>query len=148
MSIHPPSRNETASGILGAGQAAAVANLAANGEAYLATGTIPAFSSNASTIAPGTDLACYYPIPAATTVAATSAITISASPAPAVGNYHIACEALALTHAINVTNGGPAGGNLGSGFAASLSRGLVMHIWFDGTNYIFNGYDYVGAFTG
>jgi hypothetical protein len=29
MSIHPPSRNETASGILGASQAAAVANLAA-----------------------------------------------------------------------------------------------------------------------
>jgi hypothetical protein len=126
-----------------ASQLSAVAALTTNGEDYLASGTVPAFVANAASISPGTDKASYYPIESTRTLGAAGDLTVSTAGSPPVGNVQIACRALALGHAMTVKNGGPAGGNLGSGFAASLTRALIMHLWFDGTNYIFNGYDFV-----
>ncbi len=122
---------------------AAADTLAANGEDYLASGTVPAFVANAASIAPGTDKASYYPIEAARTLPAGAALTVATTGSPPVGNLQVACKARSLGFVMTVVNGGPAGGNLGSGFAASLTRACIMHLWFDGTNYIFNGYDFI-----
>jgi len=126
-----------------AGEKTALATLASNGTDYLASGTIPAFVANAATIAPGTDKAAYYPIESTRTLAAASTLTLATTGSPPIGNYQIACHALALGYALTIANGGAAGGNLGSDFAASMTRAQIMHVWYDGTNWIFNGYAYI-----
>jgi hypothetical protein len=124
--------------------------LATNGVIFSASGTVPAFVANAASIAPGTDLATDYRIESTRTLTAAANLTLLTTDSPPIGQYSIACEALALEFAITVTNGGPAGGTVpatGAAFAASYTRGRVMHVWFDGVNFIFDGYSFIGAHT-
>jgi hypothetical protein len=113
------------------------ANLALND--VPATGTVPAFVANAATIAPGTDLASRYAIESARTLAAAAALTISTAGTPVVGNKIIACYALALGYVLSVVNGGPLANTLGA-FPASLTKPRGIVVYWDGTNYKFNGY--------
>ena len=130
-------------------QATAVANLAANGEAYLATGSIPAFSSNAATIAPGTDAANYYPLPSTTVLAANSTLTLSTASMPDSGLIvHVAIENLNLTHTLAIVNGGLSNTMVTVAATLSPARARVYHFLWDGTNFTPQGYDFAAAFTG
>ena len=122
---------------------AAADALAANGNLYLASGSIPAFSSNAASIAPGTDLACEYLFPASFTLAAASALTIADTGSPPTYlNVHIVCLALTLGYVLTLKDG--AGSTIGT-IAASLGRALVIHLQFNGTHFAMSSIDFIGA---
>jgi len=104
-----------------------------------ASGVVPAFVANAATIAPGTDKASRYPIEAARTLAAGAALTLSTADTPVIGNKLIACYALALGQTLSIVNGGPLANTLGT-FEASLTKPRGLVVYWDGTNYRFNGY--------
>ena len=111
----------------------------------LASGTVPAFVANAASIAPGTDLASAYAIESTRTVAAASALTLATTGLTSRAcDVFLTCKALALGYVVSVVNGGPAAGTI-STFAASLTKPEVMKVWWDGTNFIFNGQDWENA---
>ena len=108
----------------------------------MASGVVPAFVANAASIAPGTDKAAVYPIESTRAVDDASALTVATTSLTARGcNICISCTALSLGHVVSVVNGGPAAGTLGT-FAASMTKAEFMWLWWDGTNFIFNGQDW------
>lgn len=109
----------------------------------LATTAVPAFVANAATIAPGTDKSSEYTIESTRTLSAAATLTVSTANSPRQGNKYINCKALALGYAISIVNGGAAGGTIAT-IDASLTKGMGVALWFDGTNYFFNGYVELG----
>lgn len=110
----------------------------------LATTAVPAFVANAASIAPGTDKSSEYTIEAARTLLAAATLTVATTNTPVQGNKYINCHALALGYAISIVNGGAAAGTIAT-FTASLTKGRGVALWFDGTNYFFNGYYELGS---
>jgi hypothetical protein len=109
----------------------------------LRAGTVPAFVANAASIAPGTDKGASYTIEVTRALAAASALTVATTSMPARGcDVFIICKSLALGYILSVVNGGPAAGTMGT-FAASLTTPEFMRLWWDGTNFIFNGQDWI-----
>ena len=104
-----------------------------------ASGVVGAFTAGAASIAPGTDNASRYPIAAARTLSQASALTLTTTGTPVVGNKIIACYALSLGYVLSIVNGGPLANTLGT-FAATLTNPLGLVVYWDGTNYKFNGY--------
>jgi len=100
---------------------------------------VAAFPSNAASIAPGTDNAIRYVVPAGTTLAANSTLTLATTGSPVVGNKLVMCYALNLGDSISIVNGGPSAGTIAT-IPASLSAPLGAVIYFDGTNYSLTGY--------
>ena len=109
----------------------------------LATTAVPAFVANAASIAPGTDKSSEYTIEAARTLSNAATLTVSTANSPRQGNKYLNCHALALGYAISVVNGGAAAGTIAT-IDASLTKGVGVALWFDGTNYFFNGYYEIG----
>jgi hypothetical protein len=113
---------------------------AALGALFLtATEAVPAFVANAASVAPGTDVASAYLIESTRTLDAGAALTIATTGSPRQGNKYVVCNALALGFAISIVNGGTAAGTIAT-IPASLTKPLAVALWFDGTNYFFNGY--------
>ena len=104
-----------------------------------ASGVVGAFTAGAASIAPGTDKASRYPIAAARTLSQASALTLATTGSPVVGNKIIACYALALGYVLSIVNGGPLANTLAT-FGATLPNPLGVVVYWDGTNYKFNGY--------
>lgn len=104
-----------------------------------ATGATPTFSGGAATVAPGTDKAVRYVLPASATLTQASTLTLATTGSPVVGNKLIMCLALSLGYTLSIVNGGPLGGTLAT-IPASITRPRGVMLWFDGTNYTFNGY--------
>ena len=103
------------------------------------TGVVPAFAAGAASVAPGTDNAIRYVVEATRTLAQASAITLATTGAPVVGNKLVLCKALALGYPLAVVNGGPLAGTVAT-IEASLTVPKGAMLWWDGTNYSFNGY--------
>ena len=109
----------------------------------LVVGVFPVIVANAASIAPGTDKANSYPIPSTLTIPAAAAITLATTGLTSRGcDVFLTCKALNLGFIMSIVNGGPAAGTVGT-FAASLSKSEVMRLWWDGTNFIFNGQDWI-----
>ena len=104
-----------------------------------ASGVVGTFTGGAASIAPGTDNASRYPIAAALTLSQASALTLATTGSPVVGNKIIACYALSLGYVLSIVNGGPLANTLAT-FGATLSAPLGVVVYWDGTNYKFNGY--------
>jgi hypothetical protein len=104
-----------------------------------ASGVVGAFTAGAASIAPGTDKASRYPIAAARTLSQASALTLTTANSPVVGNKIIACYALSLGYVLSIVNGGPLANTLAT-FGATLPNPLGVVVYWDGTNYKFNGY--------
>jgi hypothetical protein len=121
----------------------AVDNLITYGD-YLSTANVPAFSAGAASIAPGTDKASRYLIASTVTLDVPCTLTIATTNTPLQGNYIVICRALALGQVLSVSNGGTAGGTLGT-FPASMTVPRGLMVWYDGTNFIFNGYCWIRA---
>ena len=115
-----------------------LANVAA-GVDVPASGVVGAFTAGAASIAPGTDKASRYPIAAARTLSQASALALSTADFPVVGNKIIACYALSLGYVLSIVNGGPLANTLAT-FGATLPNPLGVVVYWDGTNYKFNGY--------
>ena len=103
------------------------------------SGVVGAFTAGAASIAPGTDQASRYPIAAARTLSQASALTLATTNSPVVGNKLIACYALALGYVLSIVNGGPLANTLAT-FGATLPKPQGVVVYWDGTNYKFNGY--------
>jgi hypothetical protein len=131
-----------------AAEKAAITTLATNGDVYLRSGTIPAFVANAVTIAPGTDQASYYTLPAATVLAATSALTVAtAGPPPTSLMVHITIESPAtLGHNLTINNGTDAA--VLFTVLTAWTRAVVVHLVWGGTNYSCAGVDWVSVVVG
>lgn len=101
---------------------------------------VPAFVAGAASVSPGTDKVSEYVIGESVSLLVPSTLTIADADSPPIGNYLISCYSLSLGSTLTIA--GSPGGNLGT-IAASLTipRGLMA--WFDGTNFIFNGYCYL-----
>jgi hypothetical protein len=110
----------------------------------LATSAVPAFVANVASIAPGTDNSSEYIIESARALAAAATLTIATTGTPVQGNKYINCHALTLGYVISIVNGGAAAGTIAT-FPASLTKGRGVALWFDGTNYFFNGYYELGT---
>ena len=161
MSIHPPTKNETPAGVLGAAQAAAVANLATgnvdsthtqlltsaqqtaaaalatNGEDYLSSGTWPTIVANVATISPGSYGPGKYTIPSTLTLGANSVVSIDAAGSPVTNmGFLLCCRALALGFTLTIANAA-AGGNGGNlvVIPASLTNPIYIPIIFDGVDW-------------
>lgn len=104
-----------------------------------APGVVGAFTAGAASIAPGTDLCSRYPIAAGRTLSQASALTLATTGTPVVGNKLIVCYALALGYTLSIVNGGPLANTLGT-FEATLTKARGLVVYWDGTNYKFNGY--------
>jgi hypothetical protein len=104
-----------------------------------ASGVVGTFTAGAASIAPGTDHASRYPIAAARTLSQASALTLATTGSPVVGNKIIACYALSLGYVLSIVNGGPLANTLAT-FGATLPNPLGVVVYWDGTNYKFNGY--------
>ena len=115
-----------------------LANVAA-GVDVPASGVVGTFTAGAASIAPGTDHASRYPIAAARTLSQASALTLATTGSPVVGNKIIACYALSLGYVLSIVNGGPLANTLAT-FGATLPNPLGVVVYWDGTNYKFNGY--------
>jgi hypothetical protein len=100
---------------------------------------LPAFSAGALMLSPGTDKTNVYVINEGRTEPADSTITLVTTESPRNGFYAVSCYALALGHTVSVANDGPAKGSLGT-FTATLEKPLQVVAYFDGTNYIPQGY--------
>jgi hypothetical protein len=124
-------------------QSTAVDNLITYGN-YLSTANVPEFVAGAASIAPATDKASCYLIASTVTLSAPATLTIATTNTPLQGNYIIVCRALALGQTLSVANGGVGGGTLGT-FPASMTVPRGLMVWFDGTNFIFNGYCWIRA---
>ena len=167
MSIHPPTKSETAAGVLGASQAAAVANLATgnvdsthtqlltsaqqtaaaalatNGEDYLSSGTWPTIVANAATISPGPYGPGRVTIPSTLTLGANATVSIDKAGSPVTGMaFVLCCRALALGFTITIANNA-AGGNGGNLVVVPASLTKPIYIPF-----IFNGVDWIGPNLG
>ena len=103
------------------------------------SGVVGTFTAGAASIAPGTDQASRYPIAAARTLSQASALTLTTAGPPVVGNKIIACYALALGYVLSVVNGGPLANTLAT-FGSTLPKPQGVVVYWDGTNYKFNGY--------
>jgi hypothetical protein len=109
----------------------------------LVIGVFPAIVANAASIAPGTDKATAYSIPSTLTIPHAAAITLATTGLTSRGcDVFLICKSLTLGFIMSIVNGGPAGGTIGT-FAASMTKSEVMRLWWDGTNFIFNGQDWI-----
>ena len=106
------------------------------------SGVVGTFTAGAASIAPGTDQVSRYPIAAARTLSQASALTLATTGTPVVGNKIIACYALALGYTLSIVNGGPLANTLAT-FGATLPKPQGVIVYWDGTNYIFNGYVWI-----
>jgi hypothetical protein len=106
------------------------------------SGVVGAFTAGAASIAPGTDQVSRYPIAAARTLSQASALTLATTGTPVVGNKIIACYALSLGYPLSIVNGGPLANTLAT-FTATLTKPQGVIVYWDGTNYIFNGYVWI-----
>jgi hypothetical protein len=85
----------------------------------------------------GTSKASECVVAAARTLAADSTLTLSTTDAVQ-GFYLVTCKALALGYVLTIANGGAGGGNLTT-FAASLTVPKSAVLFFDGTNFSYQG---------
>jgi hypothetical protein len=103
----------------------------------LAQVACPAFSAGAATLAMGTAKASECVVASSRTIAADSTLTLATTNAVQ-GFYLVTCKALALGHILTIANGGAGGGNLAT-FAASLTVPQSAVLYFDGTNFSYQG---------
>ena len=115
------------------------------GMAVANAGVVPAFAANAATINPGTDACSSYTIESARTVAADSVLTVSVDGPPVIGPILIECRAKALGHKITLATAGTNAGTItvggvAIGFPASLTNEIAAELYYNGANWVFNGY--------
>lgn len=110
-------------------------------ETVLNSEACPAFSAGAATWTPGTNKAAECAIEATRTIGQLSTLTVSATNAIQ-GFYLVTCRALALGYILTIANGGPGGGNLAT-VPASMTVPRAIVLYFDGTNFSFDGYCWV-----
>lgn len=104
----------------------------------------PAFSAGAATVAPGTLKASEILVAEDRTLAQNSVLTLSATDAVSGELVAVTCRALTLGYTLTIKNGGPAADNMDV-IPAALAASRSYMYYFDGTNWLAQGFDYVTA---